>query len=327
MTPAEGSEMEIRTLGIVGAGLMGTGIAEVAAASGFPTVLVKVTDGDPSAAQARIARALGRRVDKGALTAEARDQALGRLTVTRDRDAIGGADLVIESIIEDLGEKRSLIADLIGRTGERAVLATNTSTLRLRDLAAPAYQDRLVGMHFFSPVPLMSLVELAHLPATRPEVVRACRAVIQRMGKTAVPVVDSAGFVVNRLLVPYLVGAIAAYAQGLAGAPEIDTAMKLGCNHPIGPLALCDLIGLDVVLAMSKLLYREFADDRFRPPPLLRRMVHDGHLGRKTGLGFYDYSGATAVPNAALAALVNGELEAAHELTRRDAGGEFGHAA
>jgi 3-hydroxybutyryl-CoA dehydrogenase len=139
--------------------------------------------------------------------------------------------------------------------------------------------------------------------------VQACLAVIAQMGKTAVPVVDSAGFVVNRLLVPYLVGAIAAYAQGLAGAVEIDTAMKLGCNHPIGPLALSDLIGLDVVLAMAKLLYREFADDRFRPPPILRRMVHDGHLGRKTGLGFYDYSAAPPVPNRALTALVMGELE------------------
>jgi len=305
-------DMEIRTLGIVGAGLMGTGIAEVAAAAGFPTVLVKVTEGDPSAAQGRIARALGRRVDKGALSAEARDQALARLTVTSDRDALHGADLIVESIIEDLGEKRSLMRDLVRRTGEHAVLATNTSTLRLRDLAAPAYQDRLVGMHFFSPVPAMGLVELAHLPGTRPEVVRACRAVIEQMGKTAVPVVDSAGFVVNRLLVPYLIGAVAAYAQGLAGATEIDTAMKLGCNHPIGPLALCDLIGLDVVLAMSKLLYREFADDRFRPPPLLRRMVHDGQLGRKTGLGFYDYADSPPLPNKAVWALVCGELEDLH---------------
>ncbi len=307
--------MEIRTLGIVGAGLMGTGIAEVAAAAGFPTVLVKVTDGDPSAARGKVARALGRRVDKGTLTTEACEQALGRLTVTGDRDALQGADLILESIIEDLGEKRSLLRDLVQRTGQRAVLATNTSTLRLRDLAAPAYQDRLVGMHFFSPVPAMGLVELAHLPGTRPEVVRACRTVIEQMGKTPVPVVDSAGFVVNRLLVPYLVGAIAAYAQRLAGAIELATAMKLGCNHPIGPLALCDLIELDVVLAMSKLLYREFADDRFRPPPLLRRMVHDSHLGRKTGLGFYDYSQSPAVPNKALWALICGELE------------DFGHAA
>jgi 3-hydroxybutyryl-CoA dehydrogenase len=309
MTQASGPDLHVRSLGIVGAGLMGTGIAEVAAASGFPTVLVKVTDGDPAAVKARIARALGRRVEKGALSADARDQALARLTVTSDRDALGTTDLVIESIIEDLGEKRSLLRDVTHRIGERAVVATNTSTLRLRDLAAPGYEDRLVGMHFFSPVPAMNLVELAHLPGTRPEVTHACRAVVEQMGKTAVPVIDSAGFVVNRLLVPYLVGAITAYQQGLAGPVEIDTAMKLGCNHPIGPLALCDLIGLDIVLAMAKLLYREFADDRFRPPPLLRRMVHDGQLGRKTGLGFYDYSASPPVANKALAALVTGEVE------------------
>lgn len=320
MTNASAADLEVRSLGIVGAGLMGTGIAEVAVAAGFRTVLVKVTEGDPAAPLGRIARALGRRVDKGSLTADARDEALGRLNVTSDRDALAGTELILESIIEDLGEKRALLRDLVQRTGLRSVLATNTSTLRLRDLAAPSYEDRLVGMHFFSPVPAMSLVELAHLPGTRPEVVRACRGVIETMGKTAVPVIDSAGFVVNRLLVPYLVGAVAAYAQGLAGPIEIDTAMKLGCNHPIGPLALCDLIGLDVVLAMSKLLYREFADDRFRPPPLLRRMVHDGQLGRKTGLGFYDYSASPPVPNRAVCALIHGDPDEAH-------GGDVGHAA
>ncbi|HEU5061226.1 MAG TPA: 3-hydroxyacyl-CoA dehydrogenase NAD-binding domain-containing protein [Kofleriaceae bacterium] len=301
MTHGRAPDLDVRSLGIVGAGLMGTGIAEVAAASGFRTVLIKVTGGDPAAPLERISRALA------------------RLTVTGDRDALVAADLVVESIIEDLGEKRAVFSDLVQRTGERAVLATNTSTLRLRDLAAPSYRDRLVGMHFFSPVQAMGLVELAHLPDTRPEVVRACQDVIGRMGKTAVPVVDSAGFVVNRLLVPYLVGAVAAYAQGLAGAVEIDTAMKLGCNHPVGPLSLCDLIGLDVVLAMSKLLYREFADDRFRPPPLLRRMVHDGQLGRKTGLGFYDYSQSPPVPNKALYPLIHGELDELH--------GDVGHAA
>ena len=319
MTTASAPDRDVRSLGIVGAGLMGTGIAEVAAAAGFRTVLIKVTEGDPGVALGRISGALERRVDKGSLTAEGRDQALGRLTVSMDRDAVAGCDLIVESIIEDLGEKRSLLRDLVQRAGDRAMLASNTSTLRLRDLAAPSYQDRLVGMHFFSPVSAMGLVELAHLPGTRPEVVRACRAVIEQMGKTAVPVVDSAGFVVNRLLVPYLVGAVAAYAQGLAGAVEIDTAMKLGCNHPVGPLALCDLIGLDVVLAMSKLLYREFADDRFRPPPLLRRMVHDGQLGRKTGLGFYDYSQSPAVPNRALFALIHGTVDDVH--------GDLGHAA
>jgi 3-hydroxybutyryl-CoA dehydrogenase len=255
-----------------------------------------------------VAGALERRVARGTLDAAGRERALSILTVTGDRDALSAADLVVESIVEDIGEKRSLLHDLDRRTAERTILATNTSTLRLKDLSAPAYQDRLVGMHFFSPVAAMALVEVSCMPETRPEVAGACRQLVERLGKTPIAVVDSAGFVVNRLLVPYLVGAVAAYAQGLAGAVEIDTAMKLGCNHPVGPLALCDLIGLDVVLAMARLLYREFGDDRFRPPPLLRRLVHDGHLGRKAGLGFYDYSVNPAVPNRTVVALVAGAI-------------------
>ena len=296
---------QIESIGVVGAGLMGAGIAEVAVASGVPTTLVKATSGDASSAFDKVARALARRVDKKSMTAEARDQALALLRVSGDRDALIGADLVVESIVEDLGEKRALFHDLGQRLGDRPVLASNTSTLRLRDLAGPAYGDRLVGMHFFSPVPAMSLVELSTLPDTQGDVAGACRALLERMGKTAVPVVDSAGFVVNRLLVPYLIGAIAAYEQRLASAADIDTAMKLGCNHPVGPLALCDLIGLDIVLAMSKLLYREFGSDRFRPPSILRRMVHDGMLGRKAKRGFYDYSASPATENRALLALID----------------------
>jgi 3-hydroxybutyryl-CoA dehydrogenase len=305
-------ELDIRSLGVVGAGLMGTGIAEVSALAGIPTVLVRGTGADPEAARARVARSLDRRVSRGQVARDAADLALGRLSVTADRDALASVDLVIESIIEDLDEKRALFRDLARRT-RGGVLASNTSTLRLRDLAAPDYQHRLVGMHFFSPVPAMNLVEVAHLPGTRPEVEAACLRLVQRLGKTPVPVLDSAGFVVNRLLVPYLIGAIAAFAQGLAGAVEIDTAMKLGCGHPMGPLALCDLIGLDVVFAMSKLLHKEFGDQRYQPPPLVRRMVQSGQLGRKAGLGFYDYSGESPVPNRELWLLVSGPgQEACH---------------
>jgi 3-hydroxybutyryl-CoA dehydrogenase len=311
---ASTGKTEVNSLGVVGAGLMGTGIAEVATVAGLQTVLVKATDGDPAGSRDRLARSLGRRVDRGKMTAEARDQALGRLTVTTDRDALSGTELVIESIIEDLDAKRALFADLASRLHPATILASNTSTLRLRDLVGGGYDDRLVGMHFFSPVPAMGLVELAHLPGTRQEVTASCHALVERLGKTPVPVIDSAGFVVNRLLVPYLIGAVAAYAQGLAGASDIDTAMKLGCNHPIGPLALCDLIGLDVVLAMSKLLYREFGDDRFRPPPLLRRMVHDGQLGRKTRLGFFDYTVDPPAANQALLALIHGERDRDQEV-------------
>ncbi len=312
MTAMHSSDLDIRSLGVVGAGLMGTGIAEVAALAGLPTVLVRCTGGDPEQARTRVARSIERRVDRGQVAREDADAALGRLTVTADRDQLRSADLVIESIIEDLDVKRALFRDLATRAG--GVLASNTSTLCLRDLVGPGYDDRLVGLHFFSPVPAMNLVEVAHLPGTRPEVAAACRRLVERLGKTPVPVIDSAGFVVNRLLVPYLIGAIAAFGQGLAGQVEIDTAMKLGCGHPMGPLALCDLIGLDVVFAMSKLLHKEFGDQRYQPPPLLRRMVQDGQLGRKTKLGFYDYGAGTPVPNRSLWELVSGAP--AEDLTR-----------
>ena len=304
MTAMHQGDLEIRSLGVVGAGLMGTGIAEVAALVGLPTVLVRGTGGDPEPARTRVARSIERRVDRGQVAREDADAALGRLTVTADRDQLGSVDLVIESIVEDLDVKRALFRDLAGRAG--GVLASNTSTLRLRDLAGPGYDDRLVGLHFFSPVPAMNLVEVAYLPGTRAELAAACQRLVERLGKTPVPVIDSAGFVVNRLLVPYLIGAIAAFGQGLAGQVEIDTAMKLGCGHPMGPLALCDLIGLDVVFAMAKLLHKEFGDQRYQPPPLLRRMVQDGVLGRKTGTGFYDYSANPPRPNDVLWRVVSG---------------------
>jgi 3-hydroxybutyryl-CoA dehydrogenase len=315
MTMTISSELDIRSLGVVGAGLMGTGIAEVAVLSGLPTVLVRGTGREPAEARSRVERSLERRIARGALEREQALSALERLTVTGDRDALSSVDLVIESIVEDLDEKRALFRDLARRM-TRGVLASNTSTLRLRDLAGPGYDDRLVGLHFFSPVPAMSLVEVAHLPGTRPDVEMACRRLVERLGKTPVSVVDSAGFVVNRLLVPYLIGAVAAFAQGLAGPIEIDTAMKLGCGHPMGPLALCDLIGLDVVFAMAKLLHKEFGDQRYQPPPLLRRLVQDGQLGRKTRLGFYDYTTGTPLPNRELWQLVSGP--AAEELLLAD---------
>jgi 3-hydroxybutyryl-CoA dehydrogenase len=313
-TTMRSSDLDIRSLGVVGAGLMGTGIAEVAALAGLPTVLVRGTGRDPQEARARVARSLEKRVARGSLEREQANAALERLTVTGDRDSLGSVDLVIESIVEDLDEKRALFRDLASRISRGGVLASNTSTLRLRDLIGPGYDDRLVGLHFFSPVSAMTLVEVAHLPGTRPEVEGACRRLVERLGKTPVPVIDSAGFVVNRLLVPYLIGAIAAFGDGLAGQVEIDTAMKLGCGHPMGPLALCDLIGLDVVFAMAKLLHKEFGDQRYQPPPLLRRMVQDGQLGRKTKLGFYDYSEKVPVPNRELWQLVSGA--AAEDLAR-----------
>ncbi len=298
--------IDIHSIGIVGGGLMGTGIAEVTALAGFETTLVKATSGDPSGARDRIEASMERRVQRGKLDAAEAQAALGRITTTADRDALGASDLVVESIVEDLGTKRSLFADLHTRCKADAVFASNTSTLRISDIAADGGRlDRTIGLHFFSPVPAMSLVELAYLPVTASGVVSGAEVFVGKLGKTAVPVLDSTGFVVNRLLVPYLIGAISAFAQGLARPEQIDTAMKLGCGHPLGPLALSDLIGLDVVYAMSKLLYKDFGESRYRPPALLRRLVQDGHLGKKTGLGIYDYSTKPARANEAILGLVH----------------------
>jgi 3-hydroxybutyryl-CoA dehydrogenase len=298
-----------RSVGIVGAGLMGTGIAEVTALAGFPTTLVKATSGSPEQARSRIQKSMARRVERGKLDAAAMERGMSLLTVTDDRDALRHSELVIESIVEDLEEKRALFSDLDRRLAPAAVFASNTSTLRI-DALAGARPDRTMGMHFFSPVPAMSLVEVAHLPGTAPGVLEGATGFVSALGKTPVAVCDSTGFIVNRLLVPYLIGAIAAYGQGLARAEEIDTAMKLGCGHPLGPLALSDLIGLDVVFAMAKLLYRDFGDSRYAPPAVLRRLVQQGHLGKKTGLGFYDYASQPPRVNEELWALVRGGASA-----------------
>lgn len=300
---------EIKTVGVVGAGLMGTGIAEVCALAGLRTILIRATGGDPDAAVARVKKSIDGRVAKGKLEAAVAEAALAKLSATTDLARAAECDLVIESIVEDLATKRALFASLAPHLRPDAILASNTSTLKISDLAEGPHDQRTIGLHFFSPVPAMSLVEVAHLPTTDADALAAAEAFVGKLGKTAVPVLDSTGFIVNRLLVPMLTGAIAAYEQGLAPAEHVDTAMRLGCGHPLGPLALADLIGLDVVYAMAKLLYKEFGDDRFRPPALLRRLVQNGHLGKKTGLGLYDYSAKP--PRANTAALVVDDAAAA----------------
>jgi 3-hydroxybutyryl-CoA dehydrogenase len=302
---------KLQNIGIIGGGLMGTGIAEVCALAGFQTTLVKATDGDPGKAKDRVKASLDGRVAKGKLDAAAAEQALARLSTTANRRAVASCDLVIESIVEDLGEKRALFTELSNYLAPHAVLASNTSTLKIGDLAAGIRETRTIGLHFFSPVPLMSLVEIAHLPETDADCVSAAEELVQALGKTPVPVLDSTGFIVNRLLVPMLLNAINAYGQGLAPAEAIDTAMKLGCSHPLGPLALSDLIGLDVVYAMAKLLYREFGDDCYRPPALLRRLVQEGQLGKKTGRGLYDYSTRPPRANPEIVELLAGTKRAA----------------
>jgi 3-hydroxybutyryl-CoA dehydrogenase len=286
---------------------MGTGIAEVAAAAGHPTIVVKATPGAPDEARKRVEKSLAKQVEKGKLGAAARDEILGRITWTGERERLALTDIVIESVVEELATKQRLFAELDALVPAETIFASNTSTLRISDIARAAGRaDRTIGLHFFSPVPAMKLVELAHMNETRPDVVAAATDFVARLGKTAVPVMDSTGFVVNRLLVPYLVGAITAYEQGLARPEEIDTAMRLGCGHPVGPLALADLIGLDVVYAMAKLLVADFHDLRYQPPALLRRLVQNGQLGKKTRLGFYDYRVEPARANDEIWTLVRG---------------------
>jgi 3-hydroxybutyryl-CoA dehydrogenase len=283
--------MSTETIGIVGTGGMGRGIAEVAALSGFDVILAKATPGDLGRARRQIAESLDRAVKKGKLTPEALDAALARLTMTQDLDALANCHVVIESIIEDFDVKRTLLTDLERRIAPSAVLASNTSSLPLGALAdSLAAPGRFLGLHFFSPAPLMKLVEVASTSRTTAAAVDEAQRFVEKLGKTPVLVGDTAGYIVNRLLVPLLLDAIGALEAGVAPAASIDTAMKLGCAHPMGPLALADAIGLDIVFAMAKTLHKELNDRRYAAPALLRRLVLNGHLGKKTKLGIYDYS-------------------------------------
>lgn len=291
----------LHTIAIVGTGGMGRGIAEVSAAHGFETILVKATPGSLDGARRLIAESLGRAVKKGKLSKEALDDTLGRLTLTSDLDALGSADLVIESIVEELDKKRSLFSELEPRLSTSTVLASNTSSLPLSQLAdSLKVPSRFVGLHFFSPVPAMKLVEIASTARTYPTAVEAALTFARALDKTPVMVGESSGYIVNRLLVPFLLDAIGALEARVAPAEAIDTAMKLGCGHPMGPLALADAIGLDIVYAMAKTMHRELNDRRYSPPALLRRLVLKGHLGRKSKLGIFDYSVEPVRENAEL---------------------------
>src|SRR5579863_6810332 len=261
----------LNSIAIVGTGAMGRGIAAVSAAHGFETILVKATPGSLDGARRAIAESFGRAVKKGKMTGEALDHALARLTLTSDFDALSSCDLVIESVVEDLSKKTALFAELEPRLSNATVLASNTSSLPLAQLAERLrVPTRFVGMHFFSPVSAMKLVEIGATAKTYPQAVEAAQAFTRALDKTPVMVGDTSGYIVNRLLVPYLLDGIGALEARVAPATAIDTAMKLGCGHPMGPLALADAIGLDVVYAMAKTMHRELNDRRYSPPALLR---------------------------------------------------------
>ena len=286
---------EIRKVGVVGAGLMGHGIAQVAAQAGFDVVLRDIEQAFVDKGLAAMRRSL-ERADADAETV------LGRVTGTTDLAALADRDIVVEAVPEVLDVKRALWAELDPVVQESAIFATNTSALSVVEQAAATQRpDRFVGMHFFSPVQRMALVEVVRAITTSDETMEAGQAWIAAIGKQPIPTRDTAGFIVNRLLVPYMADAIRALEEGVGAVDEIDAAMKAGANHPVGPLMLNDLVGLDTLAKTCSNMYDELRDARFAPPPTLRKLVAAGWFGRKSGMGFYDWSGEQPVPNAGLA--------------------------
>jgi 3-hydroxybutyryl-CoA dehydrogenase len=280
----------IKTVGVIGAGTMGNGIAQVFAQSGFTVKLHDASEAAISRAQATIEKGLAKFVDKGKLSAADRDAALGRLTAAPTLDDLGGADYVVEAIFENLDAKRQLLRRLDQIARPEVILGTNTSSISITTLgAATSRPDKVLGMHFMNPVPLMSLVELVRGQATSDASMQVATELCNSLGKTPVQAADYPGFIANRILMPMINEAIFTLMEGVGTAEAIDTVMKLGMNHPMGPLALADLIGLDVCLAILEVLHDGIGDPKYRPCPLLRRMVAAGHLGRKTGRGFYSY--------------------------------------
>jgi len=281
---------DVRTVGVVGCGLMGSGIVEVAARAGQRVTYLESSDELVAAGRARIERSMLRAVERGRLEASDRDAALERIAGTTDVEAFADAELVIEAATEHRETKLAIFRRLDEVTKPETVLASNTSSIPIVDLASATDRpDRVLGLHFFNPVPVMGIVEIVRAITTSEETVEFGRGYCVALGKTTVLSRDRAGFIVNTLLIPYLNDAIRMLEDGFATREDLDTAIHLGLNHPMGPLALADLIGLDTCLQIADVLYDEFREPRFAPPPLLRRMVSAGHLGRKTGRGFYEY--------------------------------------
>jgi len=290
-TDPAANRAEVRTVGVVGGGIMGSGIAEVAARNGCEVILLEVNDVAADNAFARLRKSLGRAEKSGKLSAAEREAAEGRLRTATDVAELADRDLVIEAVIEDEAEKVAIFQSLGKLVAPTALLASNTSSIPIMKLAAVTPQpERVIGMHFFNPVPVLPLVELVPSLLTSPETLERARAfATDRLGKQTVLSKDRAGFVVNALLIPYVLASIRMVESGFASAEDVDTAMVAGCAHPMGPLALADLIGLDTTAAVAASMYAEFKEPLYAPPPLLLRMVEAGLLGRKAGRGFFDY--------------------------------------
>ncbi|HZV77993.1 MAG TPA: 3-hydroxybutyryl-CoA dehydrogenase [Candidatus Binatus sp.] len=282
---------EIKKVGVCGLGLMGSGIAQVAATSGFDVVAVEAVQPALEKGLTGIKKSLDRIVEKGTLDAQGRDAALGRLKTSTNVEDLRGCDIVIEAIVENMAAKKELFAKLDALLAPHAIICSNTSSLCVIEMAAATKRPKQVaGLHFFNPVPIMKLVEVVKTIVTDEATIDTLYAFAKKLGKVPILAQDTPGFIVNRLLVPYLLYAIRVYEQGLASKEDIDEGMKLGCGYPMGPLTLLDYVGLDTTYYIAEIMFEEFKDPMFAAPPLLKRMVLAGQHGRKSGKGFYDYS-------------------------------------
>jgi 3-hydroxybutyryl-CoA dehydrogenase len=282
--------MPIKTVGVLGCGLMGAGIAQVSAAAGFRTVVLEVSDDALKKGLGRIEKFLTDGVAKGKVSEEAKQTTLGNLSGTTHYADLKDCDLVIEAIIENVEVKKQAYAQVEAVVAPHCLIASNTSSLCITELGAGTRRpDKVAGLHFFNPVPLMKLVEVIRALATSQQTIDELFAFVRVLGKEPITAPDKGGFIVNRLLVPYLLDAIRCVEEGLGTPQDIDTGMKLGCGYPMGPLTLLDFVGLDTTYYIANIMFDEFREQRFAPPPLLKRMVLAGHLGKKSGKGFYDY--------------------------------------
>jgi 3-hydroxybutyryl-CoA dehydrogenase len=282
--------MEIERVAVLGGGLMGSGIAESVAVAGLDVVVREVDERAIGWARQRLESSLRRATDRGKLEPSAAQAVVERIEFTTERDAVVDAELVIEAVSEDIQLKTMVLSDVAGLVGGETIIASNTSSIPIAQLAAAIpHPERVLGLHFFSPVPVMRLVEVVVALDTREGVVSVARSFVERLGKTPIETKDRSGFIVNMLLVPYLMAAVRMYEEGFATADAIDEGMRLGCGHPMGPLRLCDFIGLDVLYSVCNSLYEEFKRPEYAPPPLMKRMVASNRLGRKSGRGFYEY--------------------------------------